>query len=551
MHEDSGIEAKGKFLGLTEMGSKNQYNLTTGLDHIKELGVTHIHLLPSFDFKTIDESKTEENQFNWGYDPQNYNVPEGSYSTNPYDASVRIRELKQLVQTLHENDLGVILDVVYNHTYSADDSNFNLIMPKYYYRTDESGRFTNGSGCGNEIASERLMVRKFIVESIVYWAKEYKIDGFRFDLMALHDIDTMNEIREELDKIDPSIMMYGEGWVGGQSPLQEYKMALKQNMSQLNSRIAAFSDDIRDGIKGSVFEAAEAGFVSAAKDKDESVKFGIVASVAHSQVDVKKVDYSDSFWAAEPTQTVNYASAHDNLTLWDKLKCTNPNSTDEELTKLNKLSAAIILTSQGIPFFQAGEEMARTKGGDENSYRSSDEVNQIDWKRKKEFLNLFEYYKGLILLRKTFAAFRLSNAEDIKKNIRFLDTDDNVIAYTLENPDKEIYKQFLIIFNATEDGQVFGLEGTTADILVDYEAAGNKALYTVEGDITVPAKSACVLAIRKNSVKSEKKTVKKTKPRTNVKKIQSEQGLQLTRDIVTVGVVAVAFVAAMILKRRK
>ena len=561
VHEESNIDKKGKFLGLTETGTKNSDGLSTGLDHIKELGVTHVHLLPCFDYKTIDESKLEKNDFNWGYDPQNYNLPEGSYATNPYDASLRIKEFKQMVQALHENGLRVVMDVVYNHTFTADDSNFNLIVPKYYHRTDENGKFTDGSACGNETASERPMMRKFMLDSILYWAKEYQIDGFRFDLMALHDIETMNQIRAELNKFDPSILLYGEGWVGGESPLPKDMRALKENAVKMDTGIAVFSDDMRDGIKGSVFEETEGGFVNGATDKDEDVKFGIIGSVSHSQIDIEDVDYSSLFWAKQPSQTVNYASAHDNLTLWDKFKFTNPNATEEDLIRFNKLSAAIVLTSQGIPFFQAGEEMARTKGGVENSYRSPDSVNQIDWGRKTKFLDLSEYYKGLISLRKTYAAFRLTTAADIEKNIRFLDTQQGVIAYWLENPKCSVYERFLLVFNATSKEQVFQIDGT-ADVLVNEKTAGNKVIATVESSVSVPQKSAYVLAIRRNNLSEQKEDAssnhikferEKKRLRNNLRKERRkiERTNTVSPEGIAIGIAVAALAVAFIFQRRK
>jgi len=496
MNPNSGIQNKGKFLGFIESGTKNTGGLSTGLDHMKELGITHVHLLPSFDYKTIDEAKLEDNKFNWGYDPQNYNVPEGSYSTDPYNGEVRIREFKEMVMGLHENGLRVVMDVVYNHTFTADDSNLTYLVPGYYYRTNANGGYTNGSGCGNETASERAMVRKMIVDSVVYWAKEYRIDGFRFDLMGLHDIDTMNEIRAELDKVDPSIIVYGEGWTGGTSPLPDGQKALKANVPFLDARIAAFSDDIRDAIKGSVFNASESGFANSGKrvtsNRDEAIKFGIVASVSHPQVNLSGVTASSSFWAKEPSQTISYVSAHDNLSLWDKLKETNKLSTEEELVQINKLAAAIVLTSQGIPFFQAGEELARSKKGNDNSYNAPDNVNMIDWDNKTKYNDLFEYYKGLIALRKAYGAFRLGSSDEIRDKIEFLDTEFLVVAYTVK--DAVDGKRMLVAFNGNVEDKVITIDADTWDVLVDGDKAGTKAIRTIKGgEITIPAKTAYVL----------------------------------------------------------
>lgn len=417
MSETSGITNKGKFLGLTETGTTNDEGLSTGLDHIKDLGITHLQLLPVFDYRSIDETSLENNNFNWGYDPQNYNAVEGSYSSDPTDGAVRINEFKTMVQTLHSEDIRVVMDVVYNHTGASVDSHLNKLVPNYYYRI-EDGKLSNGSGCGNETASERAMVRKMIVESVVYWASEYHIDGFRFDLMGLHDLKTMNLVRSELDKIDPSIIIYGEGWTAGATPLKEGESCLKAN-TFLMPGIGAFSDDLRDAIKGHVFEAEAPGFVNGGSGLEESVKFGVVGATMHSQIDYSAVNYSDIPWADSPAQSINYAEAHDNLTLWDKLQVTNPDDSREDLILMDKMSAAIFLTSQGVPFIHAGMEFLRSKDGDHNSYQSSDEVNMLDWSLKSENIDVYNYYKGLIGLRKNHPAFRMTEAADIAENISF------------------------------------------------------------------------------------------------------------------------------------
>ena len=423
--DTSGIkdEFKGKFKGLTESNSYiPETNVTTVINHIKDMGFTHIHLLPSFDYASVDETKLDKPQFNWGYDPENYNVPEGSYSTNPYLGDVRIREFKEMIKALHDVGIRVIMDVVYNHTFNLE-SCLNKAVPKYYYRQDEEGNYSNASACGNETASDRYMFRRYMIDSVVYWAKEYHIDGFRFDLMGIHDIETMKLIREELNKIDPSIIVYGEGWMGGPSPLKEDDAALKKNTYKFGElQIAAFSDDCRDGVKGHVFYEKEAGFANGKAGLEETIKFAIVASTPHKEVDKTNIVYSDEFWANEPYQTVTYASAHDNYTLWDKLQIVSPEASKEELIKINKLIAGIILTSQGITFIHAGEEMARTKVDEngklvENSFDSSDKVNKIYWDRKIEYNELVEYYKGLISLRKEYKAFRMNSNKDIQKNV--------------------------------------------------------------------------------------------------------------------------------------
>jgi pullulanase len=514
MHPHSGILRRGKFLGLAETGTQTPGGLSTGLDHIRELGVTHVHLLPSFDFKTIDEASLSRPQFNWGYDPQNYNLPEGSYATDPFDGAVRVREFKELVQTLHRHGLGVIMDVVYNHTYNAGDSNFSALVPGYYYRTDSRGRYTDGSACGNETASERPMVGKFILDSVTYWAREYRIDGFRFDLMGLHDINTMNALRRELDKIDPSIILYGEGWIAQDSPLLPSLRAVKANAPRLDGRIAVFSDDIRDGIKGSVFYAGQGGFINGGyfdaggqggKKPDfrvEDVKFGIVGATEHPQVNLDRVHYSGSFWAKDPGQSINYVSAHDNLTLWDKLAAASPGAEEEELIRMNKLAAAIVLTSQGIPFFQAGEEMARTKGGNDNSYNAPDGVNMLDWDRKSRFMPLVDYYRGLITLRKTYGAFRLRTAAEVREWLRFLPASESpdlpLIAYTLENLPGGGYRRFALIFNGSAEEAAAAIPPGEWDLLVNGERAGISPLGSMPGGaLRVPGKTALVLGQRR------------------------------------------------------
>jgi pullulanase len=495
-HPESGIQNRGKFLGLAEGGTKNAAGLSTGLDHIRELGVTHIHLLPSFDYKTVDEANPAP-QFNWGYDPQNYNAPEGSYSTDPYHGETRVREFKEMAGALHRSGLRVVMDVVYNHTFDAGKSNFEALGPCYSYRQNPSGGYSDGSACGNETASERPMMRKFIVDSVVYWASEYMIDGFRFDLMGLHDIETMNQVRAALDKIDPSILVYGEGWTAADSPLPPARRALKENAPSLHGRIAFFSDDMRDGVKGGVFIPEEGGFVNAGPNpgaRDGDVKFGIAASVRHDGVDIKDVHYSRLFWAKEPSQTINYVSVHDNLTLWDKLVKTNPGAGEEELLRQNKLAAAIVLTSQGIPLFQAGEEMARSKKGDENSYRSPDSVNQLDWERKTRFSGLVDYYRGLIALRRRWPCFRLRSAEEIRRRLLFQPGEKGLIVYTLDNSGESAgYAAFTVIFNGLSETRRVELPPGRWDILVNGEKAGTEALAQAALSVPVPGKTAMVL----------------------------------------------------------
>lgn len=496
----SGITHTGKFLGLTETGTTNADGLATGIDHIKDLGVTHVQILPSYDYATVDEAKLDTPQFNWGYDPKNYNVPEGSYSTDPYHGEVRINEMKQMVQALHQNGIRVNMDVVYNHTFNIEDSNFQKTVPDYYYRkVGES--YSNASACGNETASDHAMMRKYIVDSVVYWATEYHIDGFRFDLMAVHDIDTMNAVRAALDEIDPSIMVYGEGWTGGDCAIPSSQQALKANMARID-RVGAFSDDIRDGIKGSVFDAQDKGFISGKDGLEESIKFGIVAATPHPQVLTCKNDRGARSWAAQPGQSINYVSCHDNLTFWDKLAISNADDSEDTRVRMNKLGSAIILTSQGVPFFQAGEEMLRSKpsatvegGFDENSYTSPDSTNSIKWSNKSNVLDTYEYYKGLIAFRKAHSALRMAVTADIQSNLTFMSgLDANVVGYTIaNNANGDAAEKITVIFNGNADAVTVPLPAGTWEICVNDRTAGTASVGTAQGSVSVAGVSAMVL----------------------------------------------------------
>ena len=492
---NSGIKNKGKFLGLTETGTKSPDGLSTGLDHIKELGVTHVHLLPSFDFNSIDETKLDQKQYNWGYDPLNYNVPEGSYSTNPYDGNVRIKEFKQMVQALHANGLRVILDVVYNHTTDIAHSNFTQFAPGYFYRHNPDGSYSNGTGCGNETASEQPMMRKFMIESVVYWVKEYHLDGFRFDLMGIHDIVTMNAISDTLHKIDPSIVIYGEGWAAGASPLAENLRAVKKNIYEVN-KVAAFSDDLRDGLKGGFSNVKAKGFVSGDQNSKESVKFGIVASTQNSQINYQAVDDSKAFWAAEPYQTISYASCHDDNTLFDRLKIGNPDATEADLIKMDKLANAIVLTSQGISFLHSGVEILRTKMGIANSFNSPDSINQIDWSRKTRYLPVFNYYKQLIALRKAHPAFRMPSTEMIQQHLFFTETNDpSVIAYQLTgNANGDSWGTILLIFNGSKDAKTVSIPAGSWTLAADGDKINEAGISQVSSSmVSVPGTTAYIL----------------------------------------------------------
>ncbi len=446
--ESSGIEHKGKFLGFTEKGTKTVNGASTGLDHLKELGITHVHLLPVYDYFTVDEEKPLE-KYNWGYDPQNFNAPEGSYSTNPFDGTVRIKELKKLVQSLHSEGIGVVLDVVYNHTYFAKESVFNQTVPGYFYRQKPDGTFSNASGCGNEFATERKMARKYIIDSLKYWAEEFHVDGFRFDLMGIYDLETMKQIRAAMDKIRPGILLYGEGWAADFSPMPEQQRAVKSNLSQMQG-IGGFNDDFRDALKGNHGSKKSKGFVSGLDLREEPVKFGVVGAVYHPQIVYDYVETSKYAWAVEPGQCINYASCHDNYTLWDKLKMSCPKATDQELAKMVKLAGALVLTSQGIPFIHSGMEFCRSKGGNGNSYKSPDSVNQIDWNRKEEFFDVFDYIRKLIQLRKNHPAFRIPSAEKIRKHLNFcMQYQMGLVSYCLMGQEVgDAWKQIIMVFNS-------------------------------------------------------------------------------------------------------
>ena len=497
----SGIKNAGKYLGLTETGTKNKDGLSTGLDHLVDLGVTHVHLLPSFDYASVDESKTDSDQFNWGYDPKNYNVPEGSYATDATDGNVRVNEYKQMVQALHDKGIRVVMDVVYNHTYNIEDSNFQKIVPDYYYRKSGDS-YSNGSGCGNETASERSMMRKYMIDSVVYWAKEYHVDGFRFDLMGVHDTETMNAIRQALDDIDPSILMYGEGWTGGDSSYDESLRAVKKNTSKIEG-VAAFSDDFRDALKGNVFDEKDKGFITGSDAYLEDIKFGIVGATENEQIDKEKLTKSELAWASVPGQCINYASCHDNLTLWDKIATSNPKASKEDRIQMNKLSAAMVLTSQGIPFFQAGEEMLRTKplasekkGFDSNSYSSPDSTNSIKWDSKAENEDVYEYYKGLIAFRKAHGALRMTTTEEVQENLTFLDgLKGNAVGYTISNqPNGESAEVLMVVHNGNNKVIDVTLPEGTWSVYVNAEKAGTKVLEEVSGTISVDKISTIVLA---------------------------------------------------------
>lgn len=496
MDESSGVFHNGKFLGLTEANTTNHFGEATALDYISGLGVTHVQILPAFDFETVDE-KNQKAQYNWGYNPDNYNVPEGSYAVSPYDGAVRIQEMKQMVLALHSRGIGVIMDVVFNHTYRRDDSNLQKIVPGYYYRSDETG-YTNGSGCGNEVASDRPMVQKLIVDSLIYWAKEYHIDGFRFDLMGVLDIDTMNVIAERLKEIRPDIYLYGEGWNGGPSSLAEEKRAFKASAKKMPG-IGMFNDDIRDTIKGSVFYDDHLGFVNGGTHLENALRYGITGAVAHPQVDYDA--YGSKPWAKEPGQSINYVSCHDNYTLWDKLSVSCPEASEEKKKAMNRLCAAIVFTSQGVPFIQAGEEFLRSKplpekkGFAENSYNMPDAVNSIKWDNIHEYPDMIAYYKGLMALRKAHPVFRMQSEAEMTQNLCFLsDTPENVVAYLLKGKGADdTPENILVIFNGNDEEILYNLPEGKWKILVDDKTAGADGKKNISEKADVEPLSALVL----------------------------------------------------------
>lgn len=491
----SGIQHKGKFLALTEEGTLSPEQLATGIDHLKELGVTHVHLLPSYDYASVDETRLDENKYNWGYDPQNYNVPDGSYSTDPYDPSVRIKEFKQMVQALHKAGIRVVLDVVYNHTFNTAESNFERTVPGYFYRQMPDGSFADASACGNETASNRPMMRKYMIESVLHWINEYHLDGFRFDLMGIHDIATMNEIRKAATAVDPSIIIYGEGWAAKAPQMPEDSLAMKANTYRMPG-IAAFSDEMRDGLRGPFNDNHQGAFLAGVPGGEESIKFGIVGAIKHPQVDNDLVNYSKASWAEQPTQMVSYVSCHDDMCLVDRLNASVPGITPQELIKLDKLAQTAVFTSQGIPFIYAGEEVMRDKKGVHNSYQSPDSINAIDWKRKTEHADVFAYYKGLIQLRKNHPAFRMGDADLVRKHLEFLPVEgSNLIAYRLkEHANSDAWEDIIVALNSRKEPAKLTVPEGKYTVVCKDGFISEKGLGTLYGsEVIVPAQSALII----------------------------------------------------------
>ena len=448
----SGIEHKGQFLALTEQGTQSPEGLATGIDHLKELGVTHVHLLPSYDYASIDEHTFKDSHYNWGYDPQNYNVPDGSYATDPTQPLTRIMEFKQMVQALHQAGIRVVLDVVYNHTYNAATSAFEKTVPGYFYRMKPDGTFANGSGCGNETASNRPMMRKFMVESVLYWMREYHLDGFRFDLMGIHDIATMNEIRQEAQKLDPQVLIYGEGWAAETPQYAADSLAMKANIARMPG-IAAFCDEMRDGLRGPWDDDKKGAFLAGFPGHEESIKFGIVGAISHPQVKMDEVNYSNKAWAQEPVQMMSYVSCHDDMCLVDRLRTSVTDLKGNDLEKLDMLAQTAVLTSQGIPFIFAGEEVMRDKKFVHNSFQSPDSVNAINWHNKAKYQWVFNYYKGLIAMRKHHPAFRLGSAELVRQHLEFLPVEGSgVVAFRLkDHAGGDAWDNIIVVLNARRE----------------------------------------------------------------------------------------------------
>lgn len=481
----SGIANGGKFLALTA---------PKAIAHLKELGVNAVHILPSFDYASVDETRLSTPQYNWGYDPVNYNVPDGSYSTDPYKPETRIREFKQMVQALHKAGIRVILDVVYNHTFNIDGSNFQRTYPDYFYRKTADGKYSDGSGCGNETASERDMMRRFMVESVLYWIDEYHIDGFRFDLMGCHDIETMNAIRKAVDEVDPTIFIYGEGWSAGSCALPTEQLGLKANMKAMPG-IAAFSDELRDALRGPFSDDTKGAFLAGKPGEEESIKFGIAGAIEHPQVDMSKVNYSTEAWASQPTQMISYVSCHDDMCLTDRLRASIPGITTDELIRLDMLAQTAVLTSQGVPFILSGEEMLRDKKGVHNSYNSPDSINRLDWNNMERYPQVMDYYKNLTRLRRNHPAFRLGSADLVRRHLEFLPTQPGLVAFRLKDyAGRDDWRNIIVILNAAKQQRKVAIPQGNYTIVCHEGKIDENGLSTFSGsEATVSAQSALIL----------------------------------------------------------
>ena len=487
VHETSGVSNKGKYLALTEEGTRNPDGLATGIDHLKELGVTYVQLLPSTDFITVDEEHLENNQYNWGYDPFNYNAVEGSYSTDAFNPVTRIKEFKQMIQSLHKAGIRVILDVVYNHTTDASKTGFERTMPGYFYRMRPDGTYYDGSGCGNETASEQAMFRKYMIESLEWWMKEYHIDGFRFDLMAIHDIETMNIISERLHAIDPAVLLYGEGWAAMAPAFPEDKIALKVNTHMLN-KVGAFSDNIRDAVRGPL-GCENAGFMDGVEGNKANVEFGIAGGVEHPQVSVP-------FWTNNPLQHVSYVSCHDDHCLRDRLEEATKASEAERLAMV-KLAQTAVYTSQGIPFIFNGEELYRHKQGVKNSYNKPDSINAIDWTYKTQYKDLVDYYAALAAIRHEHPGFCLADAELVREKLQFIEVDDPcVVAFRINDLSGiDPSRSLTVVLNGSKNPVKIDIPAGNYVVLAQNGVADPDGLGAFSGrTITAAPTSATILA---------------------------------------------------------
>ena len=471
---------------------------------LANLGVNAIHILPSYDYGSVDETRLSTPQFNWGYDPVNYNVPEGSYSTDPYNPLARIREFKQMVQALHKAGIRVILDVVYNHTYDIEHSNFQRTYPDYYYRKNADGSYSNGSGCGNETASEKPMMRKFMIESVRHWINEYHIDGLRFDLMGVHDIETMNAIRHAVDEIDPSIFIYGEGWSAGSCAYPQEKLGLKAHIRQM-PRIAAFSDDLRDALRGPFSDDTKGAFLAGLPGSEESIKAGIAGMISHPQVDFTKVNYSKESWVNEPSQMISYVSCHDDMCLVDRLKASIPSlktvdgklsdSQLAELVRLDKLAQTAVMLSQGVPFMLNGEELLRDKKGVHNSFESPDSINQINWGNLARYPQVFDYYKSLLQLRKNHPAFRLGRADLVRRHLEFLPSQDALVAFRLKDyAGGDSWNNIIVVLNGSKEQREVTIPEGTYTIVACDGVINEQGLGEITGQkVSVDPQSALII----------------------------------------------------------
>ena len=481
----SGIIHKGKFLALTEQKA---------IDHLKRLGVNAVHILPSYDYASVDETRLDTPQYNWGYDPLNYNVPEGSYSTDPYNPTVRIKEFKQMVRALHKAGIRVILDVVYNHTFNIDGSNFQRTWPDIFYRKTADGKWSDGSGCGNETASELAPMRQFMLQSMRYWVDEYHIDGFRVDLMGVHDIETMNRIRAMFDRDFPATFIYGEGWSAGTCAYPLEKLAVKANIGQMPG-IAAFGDELRDALRGPFNDDAKGAFIAGLSGNEESLKFGIAGAISHPQVDMAKVNYSKEAWASQPAQAISYVSCHDDMCLVDRLRTSIPGIGQDELIRLDLLAQTAVFTSQGVPFILSGEEMLRDKKGVHNSFNSPDSINRLDWTNLEKYPQVFDYYSKLIAMRKNHPAFRLGDAECVRKHLEFLPVQDCLVAFRLKgNPKGDSWKNIIVILNSAKQARSVDIPQGNYTVVCRDGVINEAGLGTVSGSqVSVPAQSAVIL----------------------------------------------------------